>query len=377
MSLHKDPRGRSPYWYIAYRRGDGIRTFKSTKETDLQRAKKVAQFIVRIAEEERRKDTTKDHLNGILLDTCRRLGIEAKPEPSVREFLESWLANERGSVSEASYEKYGLVIRQFLESLGSRANLKISQIVESDVVKFRDHLVSEGRTPKTVNQTVRNLLKRPFTVATASGIIRTNPVALVRALKSKAATKQVFTLEQIQALLSVASDEWYGLILCGFLTGGRLSDLAKLEWSSVDLDKECITFQQSKTGRMVQIPIHSNLKSWLRTHKNGSQCVFPSLATKTTGGTTGLSQGFSKIMRDAGIEREEIREKQGEKGRSVHALSFHALRHTFNSILANQGVSQELRQEFTGHASKVVNTHYTHIELETRKGVIGKLPKLS
>jgi hypothetical protein len=62
MSLHKDSRGRSPYWFVAYRRGDGIRTFKSTKERDLNRAKIVAQMFYRIAEEERRKDTTKDLL---------------------------------------------------------------------------------------------------------------------------------------------------------------------------------------------------------------------------------------------------------------------------------------------------------------------------
>jgi hypothetical protein len=123
-SLHRDPRGRSPYWFVAYRRGDGIRTLKSTKETNLQCARIVAQMFVRVAEEERRADTTKDLLNGIVQDTLRRLGFETKPEPTARQFLESWLANELASVSETSYEKYGLVIRQFLDSLRSPLNRK-------------------------------------------------------------------------------------------------------------------------------------------------------------------------------------------------------------------------------------------------------------
>jgi integrase len=235
-------------------------------------------MMVRIAEEERRKDTTKDLLNGIVQDTLRRLGFETKPEPTVRAFLDQWLQNERGSVSETSYEKYGLVIRQFLDSLGQRSKLKISQITEQDVIKFRDALLAEGRTAKTVNQTVRNLLKRPFKVATESGIIPKNPVALVRALKGKPANKAVFTLDQIQSLLSVASGDWVGLILAGFFTGGRLSDLAKLQWQTVDLERGIITFTQAKTGGMVQIPIHPDLKSWLRTHQNRSESVFPSLA---------------------------------------------------------------------------------------------------
>ena len=89
-SLHKDPHGRSPFWYVAYRRGDGIRTLKSTRERDLHRAQLVAHGMVRVAEEEFRKDTTKSLLNGIVADTLRRLGIETKPEPKVTEFLNQW-----------------------------------------------------------------------------------------------------------------------------------------------------------------------------------------------------------------------------------------------------------------------------------------------
>jgi hypothetical protein len=100
-------------------------------------------MMVRCAEEERRKDTTKEVLNGIVADTLRRLGIETKPEPTCREYLTQWLDNERCSVSDASYDKYSFDMRQFLESLGSRSNVKISQITEQDVIKFRDHLVSE------------------------------------------------------------------------------------------------------------------------------------------------------------------------------------------------------------------------------------------
>jgi integrase len=273
-SLHKDPYGRSPYLYVAYRRGDGVRAFKSTKETDPHRASIVAHMMVRVAEEENRRDTTKTLLNGIVQDTLRRLGIESKPEPTIRGFLEQWLQNEKGSVSEISYAKYDLVIRQFLESLGGRAGTKISQVNEADIIKFRDHLQKEGKTPKTINQVVRRLLKRPFKMALAQGLISMNPVATVRALKSKAANKACFTLEQVQSLLSVAKGDWEGLILGGFYSGQRLSDLARLRWSNVDLDRGCITLTTSKTQREMEIPIHDCLKSWLQTHKVDSTWVF-------------------------------------------------------------------------------------------------------
>jgi integrase len=87
---------------------------------------------------------------------------------------------------------------------------------------------------------------------------------------------------------------------------------------------------------------------------------------------------FKRIMERAGIDAGVIRERKGAAGRSVSALSFHSLRHSFNSALANAEVPQELRQKLTGHASADMNTVYTHHELDTLRAAvqtIGRLPK--
>ena len=65
-----------------------------------------------------------------------------------------------------------------------------------------------------------------------------------------------------------------------------------------------------------------------------------------------------------------------EGGRGMTTLSFHSLRHSFNSAMANAGVSQEVRQKLTGHASAEMNKLYTHHELETLRNAIAKLPSL-
>ena len=71
-----------------------------------------------------------------------------------------------------------------------------------------------------------------------------------------------------------------------------------------------------------------------------------------------------------------LRERLGTAGRNLSALSFHSLRHSFNSALANSGVSQELRQKLTGHASVEMNRLYTHTELETLRNAVVSLPRL-
>jgi hypothetical protein len=50
--------------------------------------------------------------------------------------------------------------------------------------------------------------------------------------------------------------------------------------------------------------------------------------------------------------------------------------HSFTSALANAGVSPELRMKLTGHKSAEVHRGYTHLELETLKDAIKKLPGL-
>ena len=52
-SLHKDPRGKSPYFYAAFTLPDGRRTFRSTKLTDRKKALEVCLEWERAADQGR------------------------------------------------------------------------------------------------------------------------------------------------------------------------------------------------------------------------------------------------------------------------------------------------------------------------------------
>jgi hypothetical protein len=49
-------------------------------------------------------------------------------------------------------------------------------------------------------------------------------------------------------------------------------------------------------------------------------------------------------MEQAGIDDGVARKKDGKLGRNVSRLSFHSLRHSFNSAMANADVPLEIRQ---------------------------------
>lgn len=86
--------------------------------------------------------------------------------------------------------------------------------------------------------------------------------------------------------------------------------------------------------------------------------------------------GFKRIMERAGIDAGLIRTAEGKKGRNLSALSFHSLRRSFNSAMANANISRELRMKLTGHSSIDINAGYTRFEMETLRRAIGSISRL-
>jgi integrase len=99
----------------------------------------------------------------------------------------------------------------------------------------------------------------------------------------------------------------------------------------------------------------------------------PHLAGLKPGGRHGLSEGFKRIMRKAGLDRERVK---SAGGRQLSRRTFHALRHSFTGALANQGVAAEVRMKLTGHKTDAVHRGYTHHALEKLRAAVEKIPSL-
>ena len=150
-----------------------------------------------------------------------------------------------------------------------------------------------------------------------------------------------------------------------------------LRWESIDLANDLVRIETEKTGRVVVLPMHPDFTGWLsqRTRGIGKAPVFPDLAGKTIAGGGGLSVQFRDIVEAAGIAGRRV--TRDGKGRSTNNKTFHTLRHSFISQLANAGVASEVRQKLAGHTSAAAHGIYTHHEIETLRGAIEKLPRLS
>jgi integrase len=93
------------------------------------------------------------------------------------------------------------------------------------------------------------------------------------------------------------------------------------------------------------------------------------------GGSQGLSAQFTAIMDAGKIDRRQVRDADGGR-RAQNARSFHSLRHSLTSTLANLDVSEEIRRRIVGHESPEVHAGYTHTERETLARAVGKMPSV-
>jgi integrase len=380
---HQPP--KSPFWIACFNGvgSDGrVRRLKrSTKTTDRKLAQRLADEWEQLEKLAGKGRLTESHCRKVIAQMYERTVGEPLHFRTAREHLSEWVESKKNETELRTYWKYRQTIDEFLAHVGVKADRLLREITPTDIRSWRDALKRKGLAAPTVNDAIKTL-RMPFKAAHDAGYIEINPCTKnsVRPVRDDARNveKDVFTPEQIAALIEATpSEDWKGAILCGYYTGMRLRDVADLQWNAIDSEEQKITVTTRKTRKDVTVPIHPHFASWLQeqTRGIGKAQVFPTLAGKAGGGKSGLSMSFKRIMERVNIKGRLLREATGE-GRSQSSLSFHSLRHSFNSALANASVAMEIRQKLTGHTSAETNKVYTHHELESLREAIAVIPHI-
>jgi integrase len=378
---HQPP--KSPFWIACYNGigSDGrVQRFKrSTKTTDRKLAQRLADEWEAAAKLAGQGRLTESHCRKVISEMYETAVGEPLHFRSCRDYLIEWLEGTKANVEARTYSKYYQIVWSFLDHLGAKSERLLREITPTDVRSWRDKLKANGLSAPTVNNSLV-VLKSPFKAARDLGYIDVSPCAGLKPLKDEArrVSKDVFTPEQIAALLKAApSEDWQGMTLLAYFSGLRLRDCSELRWSDIDLDAHTITVETRKTRKTVTLPIHPQLLSWLKnqTRGIGKAPVFPSLTGIPVAGGGGLSMQFKRLMKRAGIKGRLLRESTGA-GRSYSSLSFHSLRHSFNAALANAGVDVEMRQELVGHSSLEMNKLYLHPDIEVKRAAVMKVPTI-
>jgi integrase len=372
---------RTKYWIMCIRNADGRRVNLSSGEEDKNTALMIATMLQDVAEQYRRRKRNKGFLRRGLNRIAASVGCEIIDEYTTRRWFNFWVDNKENSQATGTGKRYKALVRDFLKHLKSKADDDLSELESVDIQSFLDALHREGLSTASLNLALKTI-RGSLNAAVAQGHIQFNRADAIDLIPKEEGIKEAFNRSEVELLLTTTNDiEWYGLILFAYFIGARLGDCTRFVHEAIDYVAKTLKYKPTKQKRSAEkkeivIPIHPELMAYFESLGVRSGPVFPRLSRMRVEGESGLSLTFRELMDKAGIKY-AAKPPAGKKGRVVYSLGFHSLRKSFNSDLANAGVSQEIRQRIIGHASKEVNDVYTHLDLEIFRTAINCLKSLS
>lgn len=388
-SIAKLPRRR--FWFAFYRDATGRQHCKSTKlehsptaasakerTEQVSKNKRLATEIALRLEEAERGNAVESHLRKVLGEISHRVNKQRLEFAKTSTFLNDWVARVERTKSAATATRYKGTVTKFLESLGPKAEAALADITPQDVQKFVASRLTGGRNATTVMVDLKTL-NAPFSLAMRQGLVLSNPVPAADAPRAEKESREPFTWEQVGKLIKSAKGEWKTAVMVGAYTGQRLGDCVSMTWDCVDMEHHVLRFRPQKTRhqkRDLVLPLHPDLEEHLMdlsAQKGLPLC--PTLSKAKIGGRSGLSRQFQGIMKAAKIAKQSI-EAGGKEGRAFNKLSFHSLRHTYVSELANAGIAPDVRKLLAGHSDDRSHAVYTHTKMDALRKAIEVLPKL-
>lgn len=341
----------------------------TTKETN----RKKAQMLAHEYEKASRTKRTLKQAQAVLDKLHEEFSGNRITRATFRTYLESWLE------AMAFYRKS---LAKFVEFIGRRADDPISEITQQDIVAFRNNLVPHVAA-KTANHDLK-ALKMLFKSAGRDGVLIENSADFVDTIRQRATTpKRGFNIEEVKAILDVADDEWRSMVLFGLYTGQRLSDIASLRWSNIDLPRSEMRLVTRKTGKTMILPIAARLRllESMPATDNPSTPIHSRACAilERQGKSANLSNQFGDLLARAGL-RQKKDHKRHAKGRAerreIEQLSFHSLRRTATTLLHQAGVPAAVAQAMIGHDSEAIHQHYVSVGRKALEQAAASLPDL-
>jgi integrase len=291
-------------------------------------------------------------------------------DPTFHVFASQWLANMSGAVSARTAEDYEWALSYHL--LPFFAEHRLSQITVAEVDRYAaskvrertQGLVQRPLSNASINKTIRRMAQ-VLDVAAEYYDLPTNPASgRRRRLKADRPRRARLEADQVVTLLQVAG-EHRALLATAIMAGGlRASEVTALRWRDINLAEHRLTVVESKSdaGRR-QVDLAPDLRDLLAAHKLASpysrpdDYVFP-----TRRGTRRDRNAVRTRILYPAIERANALLEAGGKPTISPDVTFHSLRRTYASLLAEAGADAAYTKAQIGHRSaKLTLEVYTDV----------------
>ncbi len=300
--------------------------------------------------------------------------IPFEKNPTFDQVAKEWLQNKKLNIRASTWSVYkGHTENHFNEFTG----LKINQISIQKVEKYIKIRQTAGMNISTLRK-ILSSMRQIFQLAVKRNYCQINPVDFADKPKSQGPDKQIkiLTRDEISIFLNSVKDQKYNMLFSlAIFSGARQGELLGLKWSDILwADKQIFiqrsynngSFYDTKTkGSTRRIDIGpamlKKLKEWRLACPPGElDLVFPTINGNPINHNNLVSRHFLPGLVRAGLER----------------IRFHDLRHTYASLLIDQGENIKYIQSQLGHSNPTVTLNvYAHLMDKTNQAAAIKLEK--
>lgn len=294
------------------------------------------------------------------MKTDARRGIYNLPKRAkllFRDYAADYMANY-SEKKKRRPERDRVAFVHILPFFGDNPISKIPKfLIEQYVVKRAAEV-----NPATVNREI-SIIKHMLGRAEEMGLIKTNPARWVKPLHVPPTEHTTLSVEQINALLEAARDDFRPVIATALNVGLRKGDILKLTWKNIDLQNRTIHLIESKTQKERWIPVNAQLFEVLNALHDGTKTGDDYVFTNRNTGKPFVSfyPLWYKSLAKAGLKR----------------FHFHETRHNFGSHLVELGVSPVVVRDLLGHKSLRTTEIYLHSTASSQREAVARLDNIS
>lgn len=282
------------------------------------------------------------------------------------QFMDRWLKGfKRPSVSPRTYEWYMNIAKGISEELKERPLNKVSSY---EIQNMLNAMKSEGLSIRTV-KAVYDLLNQVYKAAIEFRMTKDNPISKVRIQRKETSKKQkaLASTQRKEVMEVVEQSPIYKPIIYTMMGMGlRIGEVLALKWDDIDFTNKTIRIDKAAKATPViddngEITGRSMLISGTKTVCSVRTLPMPMIVCRTLKGwRLEYMKRFKAAETDnlvfpnkyGGIRSYSGFRRQFERyliERGCVPVTFHQFRHTFATMMLEQGINPRVVQEFLGH----------------------------
>jgi integrase len=320
------------------------------------------------------KKRAKEKLREIEDQLRRGIYLPEKRIPLFKKVAQDWLEYKKPNIRNSTWRKYEGYINNHFDDI---LRLKVNRITTAKVEKFITKKQTEGMNLTTLRKIIV-AFNQVMNYAVRHQYISYNPVRDAERPRDQGNEEKpairILTTSEVKSFLDAEENQKFKtLFMLTIMSGARQGELLGLKWKDVDWLNNQIHIQRTfnegawykpkskASKRKIDLgpAMMSALKEWkVACPPSELDLMFPNEAGKPINHSNMLWRHFFPALKKAGIKR----------------IRFHDLRHTYASLLIEQGENIKYIQSQLGHSSPTVTLNvYAHLMKPTNQEAASKL----